>query len=203
MSGASARGRAGASLRTARRAVVTVPLCFGALLPATLAQSITPAALRTGEITFAMRATKVNDFTGRVGVARAEFRGTDLANVNGVVEARVAEMRTGIGLRDTHLRNAMRADSFPLVRFELVGLDPGVAHGDTVPTVFQGHLTIHGVTKTIRVNGTVVLRPAGAEVTASFPLDMREYGIEPPSRFLGAVRVDPVTTITVRLAFGN
>jgi polyisoprenoid-binding protein YceI len=150
-----------------------------------------------------MRATTVNDFTGSVGVARAEFTGTDLLNVTGVAEARVAEMRTGIGLRDTHLRNAMRADSFPLVRFDLVGLDVGAVRGDTVTVTFQGHLTIRGVTRTIRVPGWVLPRASGAEAHTSFPLDMREYGVTPPSRFLGAVRVDPVVDLTVHLLFGN
>jgi polyisoprenoid-binding protein YceI len=150
-----------------------------------------------------MRASTVNDFTGTVAVVRAEFTGTDLANVTGVVEARVAEMRTGIGLRDRHLRDAMRADSFPLVRFELVGLDIGETRGDTVTVTFQGHLAIRGVTRTVRVPGWVRPLSAGAEAHVNFPLDMREYGVDPPSRFLGAVKVDPVTTITVHLLFGN
>ncbi len=150
-----------------------------------------------------MRASTVNDFTGTVPVARAAFAGTDLVNVTGVVEVRVAEMRTGIGLRDTHLRNAMRADSFPLIRFELVGLDIGAARGDTVAVTFQGHMTIRGVTHTIRVPGWVIVRQAGAEAHTTFPLDMRQYGISPPSRFLGAVRVDPVVGLTVHLVFGG
>jgi len=179
-------------------------LLVATALPARLAhaQSLTPAPLRRGEVTFAIQATTVNDFVGRASVARAEFTGTDLTNVTGVVEVRVADVRTGIGLRDSHLRGAMRADSFPTIRFELVGVDPGAARGDTIPVTFQGHLTIHGVTKTIRVPGTVVLRAGGADVTATFPLDMREFGIRPPSRFLGAVRVQPVTQVGVRLEFG-
>jgi len=167
------------------------------------AQSVVPAPLQSGAITFAMRATTVNDFVGRVDVARAEFHGTDLAAITGVVEVRLAEMRTGIGLRDTHMRNAMRADSFPVVRFELEGLDVGATHADTVTATFRGSLTIRGVTRAVRVPGWVLPRSPGAEVHASFPIDMREYGIAPPSRFLGAVRVDPMTTITVSLIFGN
>jgi len=182
--------------------------CLAVLLALTgarpaVAQGVTSAPLRTGEIAFAMRATKVNDFVGRVGVARAEFQGTDLANVTGVVEVRVAEMHTGIGLRDTHLRRAMRADSFPLIRFELVGLDIGETRGDTVAVTYQGHLTIHGVNRTLRVPGWVLVRQPGAEIHAAFPLDMREYGVNPPSRFLGAVRVDPVVGLTVHLVFGS
>ena len=162
-----------------------------------------PAPLQSGVITFAMQATTVNDFVGRVAVARAEFHGTDLATVTGVVEVRLAEMRTGIGLRDTHMRNAMRADSFPVIRFELEGLDVGATHADTLTATFRGALTIHGVARAVRVPGWVMLRSPGAEVHASFPVDMREYGITPPSRFLGAVRVDPMTTITVHLVFGS
>lgn len=165
-------------------------------------QAVAPAPLRRAEVTFAMRATKVNDFVGRVDSVQAHFAGTDLSNVTGVVELRVRDMHTGIGLRDTHLRNAMRADSFPTIRFELVGVDPGTVSHDSLPTVFQGQLTIHGVTHTVRVPGTLVLRQGVVEVLASFPLDMREYGIDPPTRFLGAVKVDPVTTIGVRLLFG-
>lgn len=167
------------------------------------AQAVAVAPLRHGEIAFAMRATKVNDFTGRVSALRAEYSGTDLNNVRGVLELRVADMRTGIGLRDTHLRNAMRADSFPNIRFELVAVVPDDVRGDTVSAVFQGHLTIRGVTHTVRVPGSVVLRQGGVDVTASIPIDMRMYGIEPPTRLLGAIRVHPVTVVTANLSFGG
>ena len=167
------------------------------------AQAVTALPLRHGEISFAMRATKVNDFVGHVTALHAEYAGTDLSNVHGVLELRVADMHTGIGMRDTHMRNVMRADSFPTIRFELVGVDPGVPRSDTIPAVFQGHLTIRGVTKTIRVPGSIVIRPGGVDVVASIAIDMREYGIEPPTRFFGAIRVDAVTTVTATLSFGG
>ena len=174
-----------------------------AALPAVgAAQAVFPAPLRHAELTFAMRATRVNDFTGRVDSVQARFAGNDLSSATGTVEFRVRDMHTGIGLRDTHLRNALRADSFPTVRFELVGFVSDVMRGDTAVGVFQGHLTIHGVTGTIRAPGWVLARGATTAVGAQFPVDMRMYGIDPPTRFLGAVKVDPVTTIGVRLTFG-
>ncbi len=161
--------------------------------------------LRHGEVRFAMRASTVNDFTGTVAVAHAEFFGTDLANVRGIVELRVADMRTGIGLRDSHLRGAMHADSLPWIRFELVAVERSAtaAGGDTVPVTFTGTLTLHGVTRPLQAPGWVVARPDGVEVEARFPVDMRDYGIRPPSRFLGAVRVNPVTDVRVNLSFGR
>jgi polyisoprenoid-binding protein YceI len=167
------------------------------------AQAVTPAPLQSGEVTFAMRATKVNDFVGHAVVARGEFQGTQLNGVTAAVEVRLTDMHTGIGLRDTHMRNAMKADSFPVIRFDLTGVEPGPAQGDTIPAVFNGRMTIHGVTKAVRVNGFVVIHGSTTEIASSFPLDMREYGIAPPSRFFGAIRVDPVTTVGVNLRFAQ
>ena len=175
----------------------------GAFVTSARAQSLTVLPLRQGEITFAIRATKVNDFVGRVTALHAEYSGGDLGTVRGNLELRVADMHTGIGLRDRHMRNAMRADSFPTIRFELIGVDAGGTRGDTALVVFQGDLTIHGVTKTVRVPGTVVVRQGGVDVSASIQIDMREYGIDPPTRFLGAIRVLPVTAVTANLSFGG
>lgn len=158
--------------------------------------------LRRGEVTFFIRATIVNDFTGRAPVRHAEFSGTDLGDVRGIVEVRVADMRTGIGQRDRHLREAMQADSFPSIRFELVGVEPGPGGGDTIPVTFQGQLTIHGVAKPVRVPGWLIVRPDAVDVTATIAIDMREFGVRPPVRMLGALRVHPVTQVTATLSFG-
>ena len=196
--------REGTRLRLCRRwgaPAVDVAL----VLPGALAaQAIAPLPLRGGEVVVDVRATKVNDFDTRAGVAAARFSGSDLANVTGFFEVRVADMRTGIGLRDRHLRGAMNADSFPVVRFDLIGVDAQGATGDSIPIALQGRLTLHGVTRVIRVPATVVRRPASIEVIVSrYPLDMREYGITPPTRFLGAIRVHPDVHVNARLLFGN
>ena len=172
------------------------------LAPASaLSQSIAPLPLRRVEITFRTRVSNGPDFTGRVNAATAEFRGGDLAVVQGLAEFRVADMLTGIGARDRHLRGTLKADSFPTIRFELVGVDPQPARGDTIPLTYQGHLTIHGVTRTVRVPGTVVLRPGSIDVRANFQMDMREFGVEPPVRLVA--RVQPVVEISVLLGFGQ
>ena len=117
--------------------VVLVPLASPAGL---FSQALAPAPLRNGEVTFAMRATKVGDFVGHAPVARAEFHGDQFTHVTGWAEVRLVDMHTGIGLRDTHMRNAMRADSFPVIRFDLTSVEPGTAQGDSVPAVLAGHL---------------------------------------------------------------
>jgi polyisoprenoid-binding protein YceI len=141
------------------------------------------------------------DFTGHVTVDSASFAGTSLAAVRGVVALRAAEMRTGIGLRDHHLRNAMEVSRYPSIRFELLSVEPGAERGDTTDVTYDGRFTIHGQVRNVAVPGAVVLRPGAVEATAVFTLDMRDYGIVPPTRFLGVVRVRPVVEVTVRLDF--
>lgn len=164
-----------------------------------------PLPLRAGEVVIDVRATTVNDFDVRTPVARAEYSGADLPRAGGFFEVRVADMRSGIGLRDRHLRATLRADSFPVIRFELVGIDAaGPVAGDSAPVTYQGRLTIRGVTRTVRVPGAVVRRGDSLAVIVSrFPLNLAEYGVRPPSRFLGAVRVQDDVHVNVRLTFGR
>lgn len=197
--------RIAAGAKRACVALFLIAVC-AALMVAPLAargQALTVLPLRHGEISFAMSATKVNDFVGHVDTLHAEFQGTELAQASGFLELRVSDMHTGIGLRDSHMRHALREDKFPTIRFDLLRVDPGEARNDTIPAVFTGRLMIHGFTRTIQAPGTVIVRPEAVQVTASTPIDMRAYGIEPPSRFFGAIRVNPVTIVTVNLTFGG
>jgi polyisoprenoid-binding protein YceI len=167
------------------------------------AQAVPALSFTGGTATFHVRTTIVNDFTGTVAAARAQYAGTDLASVQGFVEFLVAEMRTGIGLRDRHTRAALAADSFPLIRFDLTGVEPAPPRGDTVPAVFRGRLNIRGVTREVRAPGVVVLGRGALEITASLSIDMREYGVTPPVRMLGALRVAPDIAVKVHLVFGE
>lgn len=179
--------------------------------PAVPAQAVPapPLPLRSGEVVIDVRATTVNDFDVRAAVARATYGGSDLSRATGSFEVRVAEMRSGIGLRDRHLRSTLRADSFPVIRFDLVGVDAGSAGqdgpvNDSTPVTYQGRLTIRGVTRTVRVPGAVVRRGDSLTVlVARFPLNLAEYAVRPPSRFLGAVRVHDDVHVSVRLTFGR
>jgi polyisoprenoid-binding protein YceI len=176
-------------------------LLGGLALHGARAQALPAAPLREGDIAFAVDVDNGPDFVGRVAVADAAFTGTALSGVRGYAEARVAAMRTGIGLRDRHLRNAMDADSFPALRFELDEVRVGHVHGDTTDVALHGFLVLHGQRRAVRAEGRVVATATAVALVASFPVDMREYGITPPTRFLGSVRVRPVAQITARLRF--
>ena len=185
-----------------------VPTCaaFAILLAtatrAAAAQALTPLPLRRGEITIRVRVHRFPDFTARVNADSAALTGDSLAGAHGVAIARTAKIHTGIGPLDGPLRRALGAAEYPEIRFELLRVRPGATHGDTAAVTYDGRFTIRGRTRDDTIPGTVVLSPGSLLATATFPLDIRDYGITPPTALFGIVRVEPVVRVTVRLEFG-
>ncbi|HXY19583.1 MAG TPA: YceI family protein [Gemmatimonadales bacterium] len=166
------------------------------------AQPVVTAPFSAGQATFTLHSTLVGHFVGRAPIASAEFSGGRLTEVRGTAVVLVADMRTGNGLRDSHMREAMRADSFPTIRFDLDSVASGAVSGDTTGVVLVGRLAVHGVTRPLRATATAVARPGGEDVDASFGLDMRDFGIRPPVRAL-VLHVAPDVVVTVHLSFGG
>ena len=137
----------------------------------------------------------------------AALRGSMITRANGsptldgslAVDLRTLD--TGIGLRNTHLREKYLEvnkgtgfDTATLSTIDLTGLSPVAPEGKGS---FTGLLTVHGVTKT--VTGAVDVRRAGGglRVKASFRLDLADYGIAKP-RYLG---IGVTNTVQVEVAF--
>ena len=85
-----------------------------------------------------------------------------------------------------HLLEAMRAEEFPEIRFSLDGYD--VTGGNAAAT---GQLTILDATRPVNVPIALTAAGSGARIEGELPLDMTEYGVEPPSVFLGLLVVRP------------
>ena len=164
------------------------------------AQAVVPGPLVAGETTFLFHSTIVGRLQGRAPIASAEFSGGTLADVRGTAEVRVDRMETGNGARDRHLRETLQADSYPVIRFEVDSVAPEGSAGDTTAVILSGRLVLHGVARAVRAEGTVATGSIGTEVTASFVIDMRDYGIRPPVRAL-LLRVAPDVAVTARLTF--
>ena len=190
-------------MRKAPCRAAAIAACAGVITFArAAAQPVTPAPLAHGDVSFLVHSTIVGGIHGWAPVAHAEFTGDELGTVRGLAVVRVADMQTGNGTRDRHLRQAMEADSFPTIRFELVSVGPAAASADSTTITFEGRLTLHGVTRPVKAPATVTLRPGGVDVVATFPLDMRDYGIKPPVRAL-VLRVAPDVVVTAHLSFGS
>jgi len=164
-------------------------------LLAVLVQAVPSARLTHTEIWFDARAT-VADFQGRATAATGELvGGAGPADARGWIEVRWADIDTKNGTRNRHMLQTVDAERFPVIRFDVTAVRPGA---DSV----AGTLALHGVTRQVVWPVTVRLGTDSVTVAADFPVDMREYGIKPPVKFLIA-RMGAVVTVHVRLVFAK
>ena len=76
--------------------------------------------------------------------------------------------------------NYLESDKYPNASFEgeLEGFDENQSGSQTVTA--QGQMTIHGVTQSLEVEGTIQPQAGGWEMEAIFPIKMADYKIKIP-----------------------
>jgi polyisoprenoid-binding protein YceI len=168
--------------------VVTVP----AQARAQHAQRMVLDSTRS-EVWFEARSTG-GDFTGRTRVVSAwiDFSGAeDFTAVRGEVAVDAMSFKTGIGLRDRHLRDEMGVARYPLVHLavdSVGGVGVPDAQGERTATVF-GRLTVREAQRPVQLTSFVMLRADTVQVRGSVPIRFTQFDMKPPSRLLGVARV--------------
>lgn len=110
------------------------------------------------------------------------------------VEIPVAGIKSGESGLDKNMRKAMMDDKFPAVLYKLTKYELGKADAGVIAAKTTGELTIAGQTKTVSIDVEFRVGADGVSVKGSYPLNMSDYGIKPPTLMLGAIKVrDPVT----------
>ncbi|UJR86182.1 Hypothetical protein I5071_82640 [Sandaracinus amylolyticus] len=112
------------------------------------------------------RITGVNNaVTGELTVDPA-----NLATARGTVSVDIAQMRTGLDLRDEHLRGSdwLDAQRFPNATLEITGIEGATAlrPNETQRVTIRGRFTLHGVTRDITASAQVRLVPLNDELRA-------------------------------------
>lgn len=85
-----------------------------------------------------------------------------------------------------HLLEAMRAQEFPTITFRL---DSYEASGQGA--VANGSLTILDSTRPVTFPISLTPAGSGVQIEGELPLDMTQWGVEPPVVMLGMLRVRP------------
>ena len=152
---------------------------------AVLLQAVPSAKLASADIWFDAKAS-VADFQGRTTVATGTLDW---------VEVRWQDIDTKNGTRNRHMLKTVDAEHFPIIRFDLAG-----ASADTGQVRLTGTLAMHGVSKPVEWPALVRIDHDSVMVSADFPVDMRDYGVKPPVKFVIA-RMGAVVTVHVRLVF--
>jgi len=104
-------------------------------------------------------------------------------------------LRSGGALIDRELQRRLDVPRYPSIRAELVTASPGV-EPDSLRLI--GTLGFHGVTRTLDVEVKVRLEDSATLlVEGGRPIDMRDFGLPPPSFLL--FKVDPLVQVRARL----
>ena len=109
----------------------------------------------------------------------------DAASATGQFEVDLTTVKTGIEMRDQHMREGyLHTDSFPKATFKIVKVTKAIpkqlADGQPVEIEAQGELTIHGVTKPIAVSGTVTYLKESEATQARLPGDLLHIDVGTP-----------------------
>jgi polyisoprenoid-binding protein YceI len=110
------------------------------------------------------------------------------------------DIDTQNGTRNRHMLKTVEEERYPAIRFDLTRVVPESTAGDTLRVRLIGTLTLHGASQPVEWPAAVRAAPDTVTAAADFPVDMRDYGIKPPVRFVIA-RMGAVVTVHVRLVF--
>ncbi|MFK7985015.1 MAG: YceI family protein [Sandaracinaceae bacterium] len=117
---------------------------------------------------------------------------SNLSAARGTINVRVASIRTGIDLRDEHLRsdNWLGAGANPNATFEITRVEgaSSLQPNQSTRVRLHGRFSIHGVTHDIVANAQVRLIPASHEsvetdtirAQASFRIRLTDYNVSIP-----------------------
>jgi polyisoprenoid-binding protein YceI len=122
----------------------------------------------------------------------------DASALEGTVSVELSTLDTGIGLRNTHLRERYleveRGEGFARAVVSNIRLDRP-APTLTGRTGFRASLTVHGVTRPVLGTADITRQGGGVHVEAAFSVTLPEHDIPEP-RYLG-VGVKDVVQIRV------
>lgn len=143
----------------------------------------------------------------------------ELASARGRVSAQVATIRTGIDLRDEHLRSDRWLDAtrFPRATFEITSVSGATAirPNEAVELEVHGRFTIHGVTKDVTASARVRYVPLTDEmrstpgmtgdilrIQAKFHVNLTDFGVSVPAIVRLKVSDDILVNVSLRAIAG-
>lgn len=102
----------------------------------------------------------------------------------------VTKLDCGNGKMNEHMSNALKAERNANIEFALASYK---VNGTTATLI--GTLTMAGVEKEIQIPATILTEGELVRVKAVVPLNMKEWGIKPPSLMMGAMKVKENVTV--------
>ena len=140
---------------------------------------------------------------GRTGSVEGTMTIEDGRVTQARVSADLRRLRSDSDRRDAVIRErGLESDRFPIATYSLsepIVLDPPPARGEARRSVAVGTLTLHGITRTVRLELDTRWDAATISVVGTSPLAFADFGIEPPDT--PVVTVDTVGKFELALTF--
>ncbi|HOX24384.1 MAG TPA: YceI family protein [Candidatus Krumholzibacteria bacterium] len=140
------------------------------------------------EVVFTSKAP-MESFDGKTQQVRGHVT-CDPASLVGPVDLRIevdlASLDTGIGMRNTHMRERhLQTDRYPLAVFTgeavTAASSPGLVLGQPVDVTVKGTFDLHGVARPLEVVVSTVLATDGVlTATTAFPVKLSDHAIDRP-----------------------
>ena len=177
-------------LRLLRPVALRVPWAIAAMLcgavPA-LAQD--GWSIASGDVTVVCPLTVGGSFEAKSSALSGRLTpdGSQPGRLQGELTVDLATLDTGIGLRNTHMRDNYlevgRGEGFSraVLKDILLADDAGTVNG---PTTFTATLLVHGVERPVRGDARISRNAGRVRVEASFPVVLADHEIAKP-RYLG------------------
>lgn len=107
-----------------------------------------------------------------------------------------AQLDCDNGQMNRRMMRALNADANPQISFQLTGAQVGQPNNNAFLMQANGRLTLNGTTRNVRfqANGQV-LDNGRYQLTGSVPVKMSDFGIDPPTAMLGAMRTGDDVTV--------
>lgn len=126
----------------------------------------------------------VEDFEGVTNIIDGYvfFEGDDLLNKSNLhFEVDLRKIDTGIGLRNRHMReNYLHTDKYPYAVYEGKIIKADKKNDNSYNVEVDGKMTIHGVTKPLKVKGTLERKDKNINIKSNFEIKLTDYNIEVP-----------------------
>jgi polyisoprenoid-binding protein YceI len=103
----------------------------------------------------------------------------------------VARLECGNGTMNEHMRKALKMSTFPKIAFRM---DSYTLGADNTVTV-RGILTIAGQGRPVELMGTAIEDGSVVRSAATAQINMKEWGVQPPTLMLGSMKVKEMATI--------
>ena len=144
---------------------------------------------------------------GTLGLQGFATRGTVFSGQNVVREpslsVAVERLDCGVGAMNRHLRETLHAAEYSVITYHLTSYDVDL-HGAKPVARIVGEATVAGITRPVIVNAVVATDSLGdLRVRGSHVVRMTDFGLEPPRRFGGLLRVRDRITVHFDIAPGH